>query len=187
MTNDRPPSRLPVRGSLALAATIGGLTLLMGFRSPGDPAADLVLAMDAGANPGTAAGDPQSSAVAAVTATPSAAATEPSPDASATPDSTATPGATAATLTATGSAFEFRWGIVQVVVTVEGDQIVDVQAVQLPDSDRRSASISQQVEPMLRESALAADSADIDVISGATYTSLAYAYSLQSALDQLAG
>ena len=40
---------------------------------------------------------------------------------------------------------------------------------------------------MLRASALAADSADIDVVSGATYTSLAYAYSLQSALDQLAG
>ena len=71
-------------------------------------------------------------------------------------------------------------------MTVEGDQIVDVQALQLPDGDRHSASISQQVEPMLRESALAADSADIDVISGATYTSTAYAYSLQSALDQLA-
>ena len=72
-------------------------------------------------------------------------------------------------------------------MTLEGDQIVDVQALQLPDGDRRSASISQQVEPMLRESALAVDSADIDIVSGATYTSLAYAYSLQSALDQLAG
>jgi uncharacterized protein with FMN-binding domain len=55
----------------------------------------------------------------------------------------------------------------------------------MPDGDRRSASISQQVEPILREYALAADSADIDVVSGATYTSRAYAYSLQSALDQL--
>ena len=200
MSNDRPPSRLPVRGSLALAATIGGLTLLMGFRSPGDPAEDLVLAMDAGESPGTASADLLPSADATATDSASAdASSEPSPQASPTPESSETPGAsptpaptatpdpTATALTATGSAFEFRWGIVQVVVTVEGDQIVDVQAVQLPDGDRRSASISQQVEPMLRESALAADSADIDVISGATYTSLAYAYSLQSALDQLAG
>jgi uncharacterized protein with FMN-binding domain len=146
---------------------------------------------------------PPANATATIPASPAAA--EPSPGASATPDPTAsadrtatpaptasadptaTPAPTAATLTATGSAYEFRWGIVQVVVTIEGDQIVDVQAIQLPDGDRRSASISQQVEPMLRESALAVDSADIDVISGATYTSLAYAYSLQSALDQLAG
>jgi uncharacterized protein with FMN-binding domain len=204
MTNDRPPSRLPVRGSLALAVTIGGLTLLLGFRSAGEPAEDLVLAMDTGESPGTASADLLPSADATATATASAdassdASSEPSPQASPTPESaaspgpsatpapTATPDPTAATLTATGSAYEFRWGIVQVVVTVEGDQIVDVQAIQLPDGDRRSASISHQVEPMLRESALAADSADIDVVSGATYTSLAYAYSLQSALDQLAG
>jgi len=200
MTNDRPPSRLPVRGSLALAVTIGGLTLLLGFRSAGEPAEDLVLAMDTGESPGTASADLLPSADATATATASAdASSEPIPQASPTPESTASPGPsatpvptatpepTAATLTATGGAYEFPWGVVQVVVTVEGDQIVDVKAVQLPDGDRRSASISQQVEPMLRESALAADSADIDVISGATYTSLAYAYSLQSALDQLAG
>ena len=54
MTNDRRPSRLPVRGSLALALTFGGLTLLMGFRSPGDPAEDLLLAFDAGDGLGTA-------------------------------------------------------------------------------------------------------------------------------------
>jgi uncharacterized protein with FMN-binding domain len=188
-----------VRGSLALAATIGGLTPLLGFRSPGDPAEDFVLAMDAGESPGTGSEGllPSTDGTATESASPAAAVPSPqasptpeptaSPVASATPAPTGTPDPTAAALTATGSAYEFRWGIVQVVVTVEGDQIVDVQAVQLPEGDRRSASISQQVEPILRESALAADSADFDVISGATYTSLAYAYSLQSALDQLAG
>jgi uncharacterized protein with FMN-binding domain len=183
MTIDRRPSRIPVRGSLALAVTIGGLALLMGFRAPEDPGTELVLAIGRGEDSGAAPEVP-------IPTTGSSAPSSPGPSTStrldvlSSPTPTAEP--TATTLTATGSAFQFRFGIVQVAVTLEGDQIVDVQALQLPDGDRRSASISRQVEPMLRESALAADSADIDVISGATYTSLAYAYSLQSALDQLA-
>ena len=75
----------------------------------------------------------------------------------------------------------------QVAVTVKGGQITDVTALQLPSSDRHSLSISQAVEPMLREEALQAQSANIDLISGATYTSTGYARSLQSALDQLNG
>ncbi len=187
MTADRRPSRVPVRGSLALAITVGGLALLLGFRSPQDPGTELVLAMGTGDDPSTT---PEAQLPAAGTSAPSspgpsvAAAVIASASPSPTPSPTAEP--TATTLTATGGAFQFRFGIVQVAVTLEGDQIVDIQALQLPDGDRRSASISQEVEPMLRESALAVDSADIDVVSGATYTSLAYAYSLQSALDQLA-
>jgi uncharacterized protein with FMN-binding domain len=76
-----------------------------------------------------------------------------------------------------------RWGSVQVAVTLESGQITDVQALQLPDGDRRSASISQRVEPVLRSQVLSAQGADIDGISGATYTSIAYARSLQAALD----
>jgi uncharacterized protein with FMN-binding domain len=191
MTADRRPSRIPVRGSLALTLTLGGLALLLGFRSPQGPGTELVVAMGTGEDPGAApeAQLPAAGRSAPPTREPSVAA---GPHASASPspipDPTSSPIAdpTAATLTATGGAFQFRFGVVQVAVTLEGDQIVDVQALQLPDGDRRSASISQEVEPMLRESALAVDSADIDVVSGATYTSLAYAYSLQSALDQLA-
>ena len=73
-----------------------------------------------------------------------------------------------------------------VEVTVENGVITDVTALQLPDEDRKSLNISNQVEPMLQSEALQAQSADLDVISGATYTSLAYAQSLQSALDRLA-
>jgi uncharacterized protein with FMN-binding domain len=195
MTNDRRPSRLPVRGSLALALTFGGLTLLMAFRSPGDPAEDLLLAFDAGDGLGTApdsspALSPSVSASPgpSVSASPGPSlAASPSLSPSPTSSATASPEPTTAALTATGKAYQFRFGIVQVAVTMQGDQIVDVRALQLPDGDRHSASISQQVEPILREYALAADSADIDVVSGATYTSTAYAYSLQSALDQLTG
>jgi uncharacterized protein with FMN-binding domain len=129
----------------------------------------------------------------AVASSPSASASRtaeasasPSPAVTASPTASPTAEATPGTQTATGNAYQFRFGIVQVAVTVEGDRIVDVQALQMPDGDRHSASISRQVEPMLRQSALAANSATIDVVSGATYTSTAYAYSLQSALDQLA-
>ena len=194
-SNPRRPSRIPVRGSLALVLTAGGLALLLGFRTPGDPATDLVLAMGTGdGTTGTReslalAVDPTASASPSAAASPDpslAASPSASPSTSPSPTPSPTPEPTAATQTATGTAYGFRFGVVQVAVTVEGDQIVDVQALQLPDGDRHSASISRQVEPMLREYALAADSANIDVVSGATYTSMAYADSLQSALDQLA-
>jgi uncharacterized protein with FMN-binding domain len=159
----------------------------LGFRSP-EGSSGVALAIEPSVDSDTTAAsgseasgppDPSPSPAASTTVEATAEAT-PSPSASAVAE------ATTGTQTATGSAFQFRFGVVQVAVTVEGDQIVDVQAVQLPDGDRHSAAISQEVEPILRESALAVDSADIDVVSGATYTSLAYAYSLQSALDQLA-
>ena len=87
--------------------------------------------------------------------------------------------------TATGEAVAIRWGDVQVAVIVEGDDIIDVETLAMPMDDRKSQRINSQAEPVLREEAIAIDSADVSVISGATYTSEAYATSLQSALDQL--
>jgi uncharacterized protein with FMN-binding domain len=103
-----------------------------------------------------------------------------------TPEPTATPEPTGLTGTAAGDAVTFKFGTVQVEVTMENGAITDITALQLPDEDRKSLSISNEVEPILQSEALQAQSADIDVISGATYTSLAYAQSLQSALDRLA-
>jgi len=82
-----------------------------------------------------------------------------------------------------GAVIDTRWGTVQVQVTIAGGAIIDVAALQLPSGDHHSADISQRVEPLLRSSALAVQGAEIDVVSGATYTSLAYAQSLQAALD----
>ena len=82
-----------------------------------------------------------------------------------------------------GPVVSTRWGPVQVEITVQGGELTDVAALQLPDGDRRSASISARVEPTLRTQALTAQSASIDGVSGATYTSIAYARSLQAALD----
>jgi uncharacterized protein with FMN-binding domain len=83
----------------------------------------------------------------------------------------------------TGPVVNTRWGPVQVEITVANGRLTDIQALQLPNGDRRSASISSRVEPTLRSQALQAQSATIDGVSGATYTSIAYARSLQAALD----
>jgi uncharacterized protein with FMN-binding domain len=82
-----------------------------------------------------------------------------------------------------GQEVDNRFGPVQVAVTLRGNQIVDVNALQLPFDRARSQFISEQAGPMLRQETLAAQSAQIDVIGGATYTSDGYAQSLQSALD----
>jgi uncharacterized protein with FMN-binding domain len=84
----------------------------------------------------------------------------------------------------TGSVVPTIYGDVQVRITVAGGRLTDVQPVQLPSDRARSAEISQVAGPMLRDEAIQARSAQIDVISGATFTSEAYAESLQDALRQ---
>ena len=101
------------------------------------------------------------------------------------PGTTTAAAPTGQTGTVAGDVVQTRYGAVQVQVTAQGGTITDVTALQLPSGDPRSAQISQYVESPLREQALAAQSAQIDGISGATYTSAGYAQSLQSALDAL--
>jgi uncharacterized protein with FMN-binding domain len=106
----------------------------------------------------------------------------------ASPAPTTTPGGSqpsAATRTATGTAVDTRYGAAQVRVTVAGGKITKVEALQLQGNDPKSLQISSSAEPLLRQSALAKQSADIDAVSGATITSASYEASLQSALDML--
>jgi uncharacterized protein with FMN-binding domain len=86
---------------------------------------------------------------------------------------------------ALGQTISTRYGPVQVKVTETSSHISDVTAVQLPSQDSHSRSIAAYAVPRLRQEAIAANSARIDVVSGATYTSDGYAQSLQSALDSL--
>ncbi|WIB79007.1 FMN-binding protein [Curtobacterium sp. MCPF17_002] len=86
--------------------------------------------------------------------------------------------------TYTGTTAVTRFGNVQVQVTIAGGKITDVTALQLTDQDGRSVQISAQAAPLLQQEALTAQSATIDTVSGATYTSEGYIQSLQSALDQ---
>ncbi|MFZ7087962.1 FMN-binding protein [Curtobacterium sp. RRHDQ10] len=83
-----------------------------------------------------------------------------------------------------GAATETRYGAVQVAIVVKDGTITDVTALRLTDHDGRSVAISNQAAPILRQEALAAQSADIQAVSGATYTSEGYTTSLQSAIDE---
>ena len=85
----------------------------------------------------------------------------------------------------TGADAPNQYGDVQVQVTTSGGQITKVTALRLPTGDGRSQEISSFAGPQLAQQALAAQSANIDGVSGATYTSESYKTSLQSALDQL--
>lgn len=89
-----------------------------------------------------------------------------------------------AATTYTGDTVQTRWGPVQVRITVSGGKITDVTAVQYPSGNPRDQEINAYALPVLRDSALTAQSADIDMVSGATVTSSGYLGSLQSALDQ---
>ena len=84
----------------------------------------------------------------------------------------------------TGSAVQIPFGTVQVQVTMQNGKITDVRTLQMPNDQRRSSQISQYAAPQLRSEVLSAQSAQVDTISGATYTSMGYLQSLQSALDQ---
>jgi len=84
----------------------------------------------------------------------------------------------------TGPDVPNQFGDVQVQLTISGGKITDVKALQLPFDRQRSAYISQVAGPLLRTEVLQVQSASIDIISGATYTSESYAQSVQAALDQ---
>ncbi|CBG74410.1 MULTISPECIES: FMN-binding protein [Streptomyces] len=92
-------------------------------------------------------------------------------------------GVAAGAQTLTGSAVDTEYGPVQVRITVDGGKITKAEAVQQP-SGGRSTQISGDAIPKLNQAAMTASSADIDAVSGATYTSAGYKESLQSALDQ---
>lgn len=118
--------------------------------------------------------------------TTSSAPTAGSSSGAATASSSASPssGSTAKDGTYTGAAETTRFGTTQVKVTISGGRITEISTVQLNQADPRSYQISVGAAPTLRSEVLAKQTAAVDVVSGATYTSDAYEASLQSALDQ---
>jgi uncharacterized protein with FMN-binding domain len=92
--------------------------------------------------------------------------------------------APAAARRVTGSVIMTAYGPVQVRIKVRGSRILSIDNLALPFDRNRSQEISSIAGPLLRTEALRAQSARIDVVSGATYTSDGYAQSLQSALDR---
>ncbi len=93
-------------------------------------------------------------------------------------------GGAAASTTVTGDTVQTRWGPVQVEVSVAGSQITGVSVLQYPDDNPQDVQINDYALPILVDATMTAQGADIDMVSGATYTSTGYQQSLQSALDR---
>lgn len=85
----------------------------------------------------------------------------------------------------TGPVTQYGYGELDVQVTVSGNRITGVTVPVLRTAEPYSQQLAGQVIPMLKSQVLAANSAQINGVSGATYTSQAYATSLQAALDKL--
>jgi uncharacterized protein with FMN-binding domain len=92
--------------------------------------------------------------------------------------------ASATATTVTGPSVDTRWGPVQVQITVDGGTVTDVAVVHYPTGNGRDRQINARALPVLVSETLDAQSADIDMVSGATVTSEGYLESLQGALDQ---
>lgn len=173
---------MPKRGAIALITTVCALMLLFTFKTPTQSS-----------GPGSALGATSTNTTTIGAGATPAATTVGSTTSAATPTtgtitSTATPTATTTTASTankvvTGTAVSFRYGTVQVQVTIANGAITDITTLQAPNGGH-SGQISDYAVPILQTEALSAKSANIDLVSGATYTSEAYAQSLQSALDQ---
>ena len=168
---------MPKRGAFALGLTALALVLLLNFQAP-----SLSPASATGTGGGTGTGGTGVGTTRANGSGSSGTAGGNRPGATQAPVA-GTPAPVAGTRTVDGPVVNTRFGSVQVEVTLDGTRIVDVAALRLPSGDRRTDQISSYVEPILRTQALQAQSATIDGISGATYTSNGYARSLQAALD----
>ena len=86
--------------------------------------------------------------------------------------------------TVTGSVAQTQWGPVQVQLTISGVEVTDVEVMEYPNGNPRDEQINSYALPVLIQETLDGQSADIDVVSGATVTSTGYQQSLQSALDE---
>jgi uncharacterized protein with FMN-binding domain len=158
---------------LSILGTIAGLVALLSFKTHAG----------AGAHPLPTLAGPAAPISSSAPASPSSTA-PPEPGTTSTAPSSAPSSAPAASKTVAGQAIQTRYGVVQVQVVVAGKTITNVSFLQLTADDPRSADINSQAGPILLQQTMQAQNANIDGVSGATYTSEGYLQSLQSALDQ---
>jgi uncharacterized protein with FMN-binding domain len=155
------------RARIIISATVAGTAAVLGFHAH-QPTTPVTTATP----PATASAPPGSSSSATTGASSGS-------------SGSATTSSRSKTKTALGDPMSTRYGAAQVRVTVSNGKVVKIEAVQLQNADRKSAAISSSAEPILRQSVLARQTAAVDAVSGATYTSLSYEGSLQSALNKL--
>jgi uncharacterized protein with FMN-binding domain len=115
---------------------------------------------------------------------PAAATSGASPPTTSSGSSNSTTSPSSKITTYTGPVAQTRWGPVQVKITVQRGKITKVTVLQQPNGDPRDAEINSQALPILIDETVTAQSANIDMVSGATVTSDGYVRSLQAALDE---
>jgi uncharacterized protein with FMN-binding domain len=161
------------RAVIATAGTVVGLVLLLGYRSEGAVKVDKV---DAGA--GTSSTSPSTNTTLGPgTDTGTNAGTN-------TATTLPTAASSSSDRTYTGQDVSYRYGDIEVAVTVDGGRIVTVSVPQDDAFSPYSQTVNSAAVPILVREAVAAQGINFDVVSGATYTSDAFAQSLQSALDK---
>jgi uncharacterized protein with FMN-binding domain len=148
---------------LAIVCTAVGLALLLSFKTRGPTG----LASSAAAPQGQNATSPSS------TSSPTAAS-----------GSAGTSASTTASKTVAGDVVSTIYGPIQVTITVKDGKISAVSVPEYPDGTARDQQINSFALPELNQETVAAGSAHIDSVSGATYTSQGYVSSLQSAIDK---
>ena len=173
------------RALLIATGTVGGLGAVLAVTPPQFTSSESSsLAMASIGAPAATTATPDATA-----ATPSAKASAKSPAKSTGTKPTKTTAANtpapvqttkSVTGTFTGDSVDVRYGFVQVKITVENGKITDAQAVQAPSG--KNDRYTQKSIPVLRQRTLAAQSADISGVSGASYTSYGWYTSLASAL-----
>jgi uncharacterized protein with FMN-binding domain len=160
------------RAVIVLGTTAAGLAALLSFKTHS-------LAAPVPSAPASSTGTPQATASGTGASSMGAAAGQ---AASATPKASAT--TPAATRTVTGTVASTQYGPMQVQVTLAGTKITKVTVLQRTDDGAESDQIDANAIPKLTSETLAAQSAHVDAVSGASYTSSGYIQSLQSALDR---
>lgn len=176
------------RGTVLFAVILTTMGLTIGLKLYA--VADTVGAATAGTT--TSAGvalpatpQPTTQPTTSATAVPSAAAVTPTPAPSAAAAAPSSAAPANGSKTIDGQVEQTQYGPIQVSVTFVGSTITAVTELQAPSDRGRSVEINQQAAPILEQEVLASQSAKIDTVSGATYTSDGYAQSVQSAIDQL--
>jgi len=185
------------RAVVTLSATAGTLALLAGFHTSSGSSnltvgnatsAALTTTTDPTStapvgSPTTAAGPPSPTTPPSTGAPSTGASTAPPAPRTVAPTPAPPVATSVETTTVDGPTIGTPYGDVQVRVVLRAKHIVDVQPLVLPTDRSRSRRISEEAAPLLRSEVLQAQSANIDLLSGASYTSEGYAESLQGALD----
>jgi uncharacterized protein with FMN-binding domain len=173
------------RALVATAGTVVGLVALLSYKSSGPHTLQRV---QVGGQSAPVANTVPASTVPASTVPSSTgpSSTGPAPTAPAKTGPTTTTRRNTATAerTYTGQDIQYLYGDIVVAVSMEGSKIVNVSVPQNNAIDGRSQTINSYAVPILEQETVAAQGVNINVVSGATFTSNAFAQSLQSALSQ---